>query len=196
MSGRLDGQVALVTGGARGIGLAISHRLLEQGATVAAGYSRDDVHARALLDENPDRVSIHQGNIGVVEDCNRVVAEVTERHGKIDILVNNAGITADHTARKMDPDEWDRVVRVNLSGAFYLTHAVLNPMIERGYGRIVNISSVIGETGQHRPGELLGREVRPLRVDEDAGARDRPEGHHRELRRARLHRDGHGDGGA
>ena len=196
MSGRLDGQVALVTGGARGIGLAISHRLLEQGATVAAGYSRDDVHARALLDENPGRVSIHQGNIGVVEDCNRVVAEVTERHGKIDILVNNAGITADHTVRKMEPDEWDRVVRVNLSGAFYLTHAVLNPMIERGYGRIVNISSVIGETGQHRPGELLGREVRPLRADEDAGARDRPQGHHRQLRRTRLHRDRDGDGGA
>jgi NAD(P)-dependent dehydrogenase (short-subunit alcohol dehydrogenase family) len=82
-----------------------------------------------------------------VEDCNRVVAEVTELHGKIDILVNNAGITADHTARKMDPDEWDRVVRVNLSGSFYLTHAVLNGMIERGYGRIVNISSVIGESG-------------------------------------------------
>jgi len=147
MSGRLEGHVALVTGGGRGIGLAICHRLLGQGATVAAGYSRQEEPAQALLDENPDRVSIHQGNIGVVEDCNRVVAEVTERHGKIDILVNNAGITADHTVRKMDPDEWDRVVRVNLSGAFYLTHAVLNPMIERGYGRIVNISSVIGETG-------------------------------------------------
>jgi acetoacetyl-CoA reductase len=147
MSGRLEGHVALVTGGSRGIGLAICHRLLGQGATVAAGYSRDEVSARALLDANPGRVSIHQGNIAVVEDCNRVVAEVTERHGKIDILVNNAGITADHTVRKMVPEEWDRVVRVNLSGAFYLAHAVLNPMIESGYGRIVNISSVIGETG-------------------------------------------------
>jgi acetoacetyl-CoA reductase len=147
MSGRLEGHVALVTGGSRGIGLAICHRLLAQGATVAAGYSRDEVAARALLDANPGRVSVHQGNIAVVEDCNRVVAEVTEQHGKIDILVNNAGITADHTVRKMAPDEWDRVVRVNLSGAFYLAHAVLNPMIESGYGRIVNISSVIGETG-------------------------------------------------
>jgi acetoacetyl-CoA reductase len=147
MSGRLEGHVALVTGGSRGIGLAICHRLLAQGATVAAGYSRDEVAARALLDANPGRVSVHQGNIAVVEDCNRVVAEVTEQHGKIDILVNNAGITADHTVRKMAPEEWDRVVRVNLSGAFYLAHAVLNPMIESGYGRIVNISSVIGETG-------------------------------------------------
>jgi acetoacetyl-CoA reductase len=147
MSGRLDGHVALVTGGSRGIGHAICEHLLAQGATVAAGYSRDETSARALRDEAPDRVSIHQGNIGVVEDCNRVVSEVIERHGKVDILVNNAGITADHTVRKMSADEWDRVVTVNLSGAFYLSRAVLNPMLERGYGRIVNISSVIGETG-------------------------------------------------
>lgn len=147
MSGRLDGQVALVTGGSRGIGLAIAHHLLSQGATLAAGYSRDETAALALDDEYQDRVSIHQGNIGVVADCDRVVREVIERHGKIDILVNNAGITADRTVRKMAPDEWDRVIRVNLSGAFYLCRAVLNPMLERGYGRIVNISSVIGETG-------------------------------------------------
>ena len=92
-------------------------------------------------------MSIHQGNIGVVEDCDRVVSEVIDRYGKVDILVNNAGITADRTVRRMAVDEWDRVIRVNLSGAFYLSRAVLNPMIERGYGRIVNISSVIGETG-------------------------------------------------
>lgn len=147
MSGRLDGQVALVTGGSRGIGLAIVRHLLAQGATVAAGYSRDETSALALGDEYAGRVSIHQGNIGVFDDCQRVVAEVTDRHDKIDILVNNAGITADRTVRKMAADEWDRVIRVNLSGAFYLSQAVLNPMLERGYGRIVNISSVIGETG-------------------------------------------------
>jgi NAD(P)-dependent dehydrogenase (short-subunit alcohol dehydrogenase family) len=147
MSGRLDGQVALVTGGSRGIGLAIGRHLLGQGATVAAGYSRDEKSALALDGEYQDRVSIHQGNIGVVEDCDRVVREVIDRHGKIDILVNNAGITADRTVRKMGAEEWDRVIHVNLSGAFYLSRAVLNPMLERGYGRIVNISSVIGETG-------------------------------------------------
>jgi acetoacetyl-CoA reductase len=147
MSGRLDGQVALVTGGSRGIGLAIVRHLLAQGATVAAGYSRDETSALALVDECADRVSIHQGNIGVFEDCQRVVAEVIDRHDKIDILINNAGITADRTVRKMGIDEWDRVIRVNLSGAFYLSQAVLNPMLERAYGRIVNISSVIGETG-------------------------------------------------
>jgi acetoacetyl-CoA reductase len=137
-----------VTGGSRGIGLAICRHLLGQGATVAAGYSRDEASARALRDAHPDRVSIHQGNIGVVEDCNRVVSEVIDHHGKVDILVNNAGITADHTVRKMGADEWDRVVRINLNGAFYLSRAVLDPMIERTYGRIVNISSVIGETGK------------------------------------------------
>jgi len=147
MSGRLDGQVAVVTGGSRGIGLAIVRSLLEQGATVAAGYSRDEASALALGDEHPHYVSIHQGNIGAVEDCDRVVSEVIAHHGKVDILVNNAGITADRTVRKMAVDEWDRVIRVNLSGAFYLSRAVLNPMLERGYGRIVNISSVIGQTG-------------------------------------------------
>jgi acetoacetyl-CoA reductase len=148
LSGRLDGQVAIITGGCRGIGLAICRRLMEQGATVAAGYSRDETSARALRDADPDHVSIHQGNIGVAEDCDRVVSEVIDRHGKVDILVNNAGITADRTVRKMDVDEWDRVVRVNLNGAFYMSRAVLDPMIERSYGRIVNISSVIGVTGK------------------------------------------------
>jgi acetoacetyl-CoA reductase len=144
---RLKGQVALVTGGARGIGLAICRQLLSQGATIAAGYSRDREAADALIGSAPGQITVHQGNIGEVEDCQRVVAEVLERHGRIDILVNNAGITSDRTVRRMASDDWDRVVRVNLSGAFYMSRAVLEPMIGAGYGRIVNISSVIGETG-------------------------------------------------
>jgi NAD(P)-dependent dehydrogenase (short-subunit alcohol dehydrogenase family) len=143
----LQGQVALVTGGSRGIGRAICEHLLGSGATVAAGYSRDVDAARSLADGHDGRVSIHQGNIGAVDDCNRVIAEVFEQHGRIDILVNNAGITLDRTVRKMTPDDWHRVLRVNLSGAFYMCHGVLQKMIDQAYGRIVNISSVIGEMG-------------------------------------------------
>jgi acetoacetyl-CoA reductase len=144
----MDGHVALVTGGIRGIGLAISERLLARGARVAAGYSRDEQAAQQFQNENAaHKVTVHQGNIGKAEDCERVIREVIEQHGQLDILVNNAGITIDKTVRKMTPEEWDRVLHVNLSGAFYLSQAVLQHMLDRGYGRIVNISSVIGEKG-------------------------------------------------
>ena len=115
-----------MTGGSRGIGLAICQALLAQGATIAAGYSRDEASANALVASAPDRISVHQGNIGAVADCQRVVAEVLDQHGRIDILVNNAGITSDRTVRRMAADDWDRVVTVNLSGAFYMSRAVLD----------------------------------------------------------------------
>jgi acetoacetyl-CoA reductase len=144
----MEGQVALVTGGTRGIGLAISNRLAARGARIAVGYSHDAEAAKRFLEAHGDTGgSIHQGNIGRHEDCERVISEVLEQHGHLDVLVNNAGITVDKTVRKMTPDEWDRVIQVNLSGAFYLSQAVLQHMIDRGYGRIVNISSVIGEKG-------------------------------------------------
>jgi acetoacetyl-CoA reductase len=145
----LAGRVALVTGGVRGIGLAISRDFLERGATVAAGYSRNEEAAGAFLAEvdDPERVSVHQGNISSHADCERVIDEVIDRYGRLDILVNNAGITVDKSVRKMTPQEWDRVIEVNLNGAFYMSRAALQHMIDRGYGRIVNISSVIGETG-------------------------------------------------
>ena len=92
-------------------------------------------------------MSIHQGNVGHNEDVLRVFSEVVDRHGHVDILVNNAGITIDKTVRRMDPQEWDHVIHVNLSGAFYASRAVLQHMLEHGYGRIINISSIIGSAG-------------------------------------------------
>jgi acetoacetyl-CoA reductase len=144
----MTGQVALVTGGIRGIGLAICERLMNRGVTVAAGYSSNTAAAEQFADKYADRgVSVHQGNIGSNEDCVRVIGKVLDRHGQLDILVNNAGITVDKTVRKMTPQEWDHVIHVNLSGAFYLSRAILQHMLDRSYGRIINISSVIGSAG-------------------------------------------------
>ena len=144
------GRVAIVTGGARGIGGAITRALAEQGAHVAAGYSKNRETAERFRQEMAEQghsVSIHHGNVGLPEDCERVAREVLEERGQVDVLVNNAGITVDKTVRKMTVEDWHAVLRINLSGAFYMTKAVLEHMLGRGYGRIVNISSVIGETG-------------------------------------------------
>jgi acetoacetyl-CoA reductase len=144
----MNGQVALVTGGIRGIGLAICERLMNRGVKVAAGYSHNVEAAQQFAGKYAEAgATVHQGNIGSNEDCVRVISEVLERHGHLDILVNNAGITLDKTMRKMTPQEWDHVIHVNLSGAFYLSRAILQQMLDRGYGRIINISSVIGEAG-------------------------------------------------
>jgi len=147
---RLGGRVAFVTGGTRGIGAAIARSLAERGATVAAGYSSNEAKAREYLDQLRQQglqASIHQGNVGSAEDCRRTVSEVIAQHGRLDILVNNAGITIDKTVLKLTDEDWHRVLSVNLSGAFFLSQAVLPHMIERGSGRIINISSIIGETG-------------------------------------------------
>jgi acetoacetyl-CoA reductase len=150
--GLVEGRVALVTGGTRGIGAAICRALAEEGADIAAGYWRDDEDVEkfltAMTADFPDRrITVHEGNIGSADDCRRVVGEVIEQHGRVDILVNNAGITLDRTVAKMTDEDWHRVIAVNLSGAFFMAQAAARHMIERGTGRIVNVSSVIGETG-------------------------------------------------
>jgi 3-oxoacyl-(acyl-carrier-protein) reductase len=145
-----EGRVALVTGGTRGIGAAITEMLATSGAAVAAGYSRGEESAKKFqgqMREKGANVSVHQGRVDSADDVNRVIKEVMDEHGRIDYLVNNAGITVDKTVRKMSVDDWRQVLDVNLSGAFQMTKGVLEHMIERGSGRIVNISSVIGETG-------------------------------------------------
>jgi acetoacetyl-CoA reductase/3-oxoacyl-[acyl-carrier protein] reductase len=148
----VEGRVALVTGGTRGIGAAICRALAEEGADIAAGYWRDDEDVEkfltAMTADFPDRrITVHEGNIGSADDCRRVAGEVIEQHGRVDILVNNAGITLDRTVAKMTDEDWHRVIAVNLSGAFFMAQAAARHMIERGTGRIVNVSSVIGETG-------------------------------------------------
>ena len=148
----MRGRVALVTGGVRGIGAAVCHALAEDGVDVAAGSYQQPEQAQKFLDSMTAdfpgrRISVHEGNIGVSEDCRRVVRDVIERHGALDILVNNAGITIDRTAVKMTDEDWQKVIAVNLSGAFFMAQAALEHMLGQGSGRIINVSSVIGETG-------------------------------------------------
>lgn len=150
---KLAGRVALVTGGTRGIGASIAHSLAAQGAAVAAGYSGNVAKAQEFAAGFPAVfgadavVTVHQGNVASPEDCRRVIAEVLEQHGRLDILVNNAGITIDKTVLKLTDDDWYKVLAVNLSGAFFLSQAALAHMAERGTGRIINVSSIIGEMG-------------------------------------------------
>ena len=151
---KLAGRVAFVTGGTRGIGAAIARSLANQGATVAVGYSRNPESAQRFVEDLKQTTrrygataSAHQGNVGSAADCRRTIGEVIETHGRLDILVNNAGITIDKKVAAMTEEDWYTVLAVNLSGAFFLSQAALDHMVQRGTGRIVNVSSVVGETG-------------------------------------------------
>jgi acetoacetyl-CoA reductase/3-oxoacyl-[acyl-carrier protein] reductase len=147
---KLVGRVAFVTGGTRGIGAAICRSLASQGATIAAGYNSGGQRAEELcreLEAFGVATSTHQGNVGSAQDCRRTVQEVIERHGRLDILVNNAGITSDKTVLNLTDEGWYTVIAVNLSGAFFTSQAALPHMLDRGSGRIVNISSLAGEIG-------------------------------------------------
>lgn len=147
----LEQRVAIVTGGSRGIGGAISRLLAQDGATVAVlglpiDRERTD-RLRGALNGSAERVHFYEGNVGIFDECRRAVDEVVRRHGRVDYLINNAGITRDHTVRKMTEEEWQAVLQVNLSGPFFMIKAVLDTMVAQEFGRIVNISSVVGESG-------------------------------------------------
>jgi acetoacetyl-CoA reductase len=147
----LKGRVGIVTGGSRGIGGAISTVLAEDGATVAVlGLPEDRARTQRLaarLNGAARRLHYYESNVGIFEECRMAVEGVLREHGRIDFLVNNAGITRDHTVRKMTVEEWEAVLKVNLSGPFFMIKAVLETMVEQGFGRIVNVSSVVAESG-------------------------------------------------
>jgi acetoacetyl-CoA reductase len=136
----------MVTGGTRGIGRAIVERLRSDGFEVAAGYAGNEAAAKACADELG--VMIVKGNVGEFDDCKRAVAEVEAQLGPIDVLVNNAGITRDAMLHKMTPQQWNEVIFVNLASIFNMSRQVIDGMRERGYGRIINISSINGQKGQ------------------------------------------------
>ncbi|HVV93284.1 MAG TPA: acetoacetyl-CoA reductase [Hyphomicrobiales bacterium] len=139
-------RVALVTGGTRGIGRAIVARLTADGFRVAAGYSGNDEAAQACARETG--AMIVKGNVGVFDDCKRAVADVEAKLGPVEVLVNNAGITRDGVFHRMTPEQWSDVIRVNMDSIFNMTRQVIEGMRERGFGRIINISSVNGQRGQ------------------------------------------------
>ncbi len=178
----LEGKVALVTGGSRGIGRAIALRLAEEGADVVINYQSSKEYAEQvsrmidhmnmqnevgqlsnlienfetseqareishLIDAMGKHSMIFQASVDDMEQVNRMRDEVLKRFGRIDILVNNAGIVRDKSFAKMTPDMWRDVLSVNLDGAFNCTRSVIEGMMERGFGRIVNMSSVIGRMG-------------------------------------------------
>ena len=145
----LDGRVAIVTGGARGIGAAIARAFVSDGATVAiSGLDSDAAPAEGLIAQlGAERCKFYESDVGEFDQCAALVSSVLDDFGRVDILVNNAGITRDRTVRKLPVQDWLDVIRTNLNGPFFMIKAVLDHMIERGYGRIVNISSVIAHTG-------------------------------------------------
>ncbi|MDP1617220.1 acetoacetyl-CoA reductase [Phenylobacterium sp.] len=139
-------KVAFVTGGTRGIGRAICQRLKADGFEVAAGYSGNEAAAEACARELG--VMVVKGNVGVFADCKVAVDQVAAKLGPVDVLVNNAGITRDGFFHKMDSEQWSEVIRVNMDSLFNMTRQVIEGMRERGWGRIINISSINGQKGQ------------------------------------------------
>jgi len=154
MANRSAGRVALITGGARGIGEATAERLAEDGAAIAIG-DLDGTGAEATAARIAARHGVKaiglKANVAVAAEVEAMVAEVALRLGSLDILVNNAGITRDNLALRITDEDWDAVLAVDLSAAFRICRAALRPMLRRREGRIINISSVAGVTGN--PGQ-------------------------------------------
>ncbi len=143
----LAGRVAIVTGGTRGIGAAVTEALARDGAQVAAVYAGDHASAKSLQERLGDAVSVHAGDVGDPAFCHALVEQLVAVHGRVDHLVNNAGLLVENSVRRMTAEEWDAALRVNLSGPFHLSQAALEPMLAHGFGRIVNVGSVTAAMG-------------------------------------------------
>lgn len=139
-------RVALVTGGTRGIGHAIAARLKADGFKVAATYAGNDAAAQATAAELD--IKVFKWDVSDEAACKEGIAKVEAELGPIDVLVNNAGITRDAAMHRMTGDQWRDVLRTNLDSVFYMTRPLIEGMRARGYGRIINISSINGQKGQ------------------------------------------------
>ena len=148
----LDNKVAIVTGAARGIGEAIALKFAEHGAHIAFTYVSDNsAEKAAMLEEKLKALGVkaksYKSNAGDVAQCEAFVNDVLREFGTVDICVNNAGISKDNLLLRMNAEQWDEVIRVNLNSVFYMTKQVIKPMMKSRNGAIINMSSVIGEMG-------------------------------------------------
>lgn len=150
----LSGRIAVVTGGSRGIGKAIALELAENGANVVINYSKDSKGAQEVAEnirnKGIDCLTI-KANVSFASEVENMVETIIERYGRIDILVNNAGITRDSLLARMKEKDWDDVIDINLKGVYNCTKSVVKIMMKQRWGRVVNISSVVGITGN--PGQ-------------------------------------------
>lgn len=140
-------RTAIVTGGTRGIGAAISMALKDKGYQVAAIYAGNNERAQKFTEETG--ISAFKCNVSDFDTCQKTVKQVTDTLGPVEILVNNAGITRDSTMKKQTRDQWQEVIDTNLGGVFNMSKAVWPAMLDRGFGRIVNIGSINGQAGQY-----------------------------------------------
>ncbi|CDQ19773.1 3-oxoacyl-[acyl-carrier-protein] reductase [Halobacillus karajensis] len=150
----LQDQVALVTGASRGIGRAIALELASQGAKVAVNYAGSEDKAEAVVQEIKERGGVGikiQANVSKDADVKRMVKKVVDEFGRLDILVNNAGITKDNLLMRMKEEEFDDVIDTNLKGVFLCTKGVTRQMMKQKYGRIINVASIVGVSGN--PGQ-------------------------------------------
>ncbi|WP_347252026.1 acetoacetyl-CoA reductase [Legionella sp.] len=148
----MERMTAVVTGGTGGIGTAICRRLAADYQVVACyfkhGKHEEAKHWQAMQKEAGYDIDIIYANIENFADCENLATLVMERYGRIDVLVNNAGITVDVSLKKMTPEQWQQVINANLNSVFNVTRNVLSPMLDKGYGRIISISSINGRKGQ------------------------------------------------
>jgi acetoacetyl-CoA reductase len=140
-------RIALVSGGTRGIGAAISRSLNNSGYRVAAVYATNDSAAERFFEESG--VAVYKWDVGDFAQCQEGIARVVKDLGPVEILINNAGITRDATLQRMAPEQWQAVLDTNLGSCFNMCHCVIDSMRQSGFGRIVNIGSINGQAGQY-----------------------------------------------
>ena len=148
--GRLEGKIALVTGASRGIGRAIALTLAKEGALIAVNYRASEAEAQRVCDEITElgaKFICLKADVSDGKQARELVQSVVKAWGRVDVLVNNAGITRDKTLRKMTDDDWLAVINTNLNSVYYGVMAVMPVMIEQNFGRIINISSYVGQAG-------------------------------------------------
>jgi acetoacetyl-CoA reductase len=146
----LEGKVVVVTGSSKGIGATIAKEFAKQGAKVVVNYNSSAAGAEKVvgqIEELGGTAIAVKANVSNLDDAKSLIEQTVAQFGKVDILVNNAGITRDKTFKKMDEKAWNEVINTNLNSVYHTTSAVINPMLEQKFGRIINISSIVGQAG-------------------------------------------------